>query len=121
MNIKSIALVVFGLFSLQVSAATVTFSYDQSFGAVPALGPAPYATASFMDTGVDTVTLEMQVASTVGAADVTGMYFNLDSALDPTSLTFTRIGGTGPTAGQTISRQPTRHKIESIQRSAGAP
>mgnify|MGYP001813755129 FL=1 len=83
-------------------AATVTFNYTESFGAVPPDGPAPYATATFNDMGgVGSVTLTMNVAASVGAADVTAMYFNLDPSMDPTLLTFMRDGGTGPSAANT--------------------
>ena len=100
--LKTSALATFGLFSLQATAATVTFNYDQSFGAVPPDGPAPFATAVFDDGGTaGSVTLTMTVSAFVGEADVTGMYFNLASSLDPTSLAFARTGGSGPTEGQT--------------------
>lgn len=88
----------FGLFSLQATAATVTFNYTDSFGAVTPDGPAPYATATFTDTGVDEVTLTMTVADTVGLADVTLMFFNLDPSMDATALSFTFVGGDGPEA-----------------------
>ena len=85
-----------------VQAATVTFNYTESFGAVPPDGPAPYATATFDDGGGSgSVTLTMAVAATVGEADVTAMYFNLDPSLDPTTLSFLRVSGTGPTAADT--------------------
>jgi hypothetical protein len=84
------------------AATVVTFTYTQSFGAVAPDGPAPYATATFDDGGVEgAVTLTMQVAPTVGEADVTQMYFNLDPSLDPTLLSFTRDSGTGPSAANT--------------------
>jgi hypothetical protein len=83
-------------------AATVTFNYDLSFGAVAPDAPAPYATAVLDDGGsAGSVTLTMSVAGTVGGADITQMYFNLDPALDPTLLSFIRTGGTGPTAANT--------------------
>ena len=88
--------------AVPAQAATVTFNYTESFGAVPPDGPAPYATATFDDGGgVGSVTLTMSVAPTVNLADVTAMYFNLDPSLDPTLLSFTRDGGTGPTAANT--------------------
>jgi hypothetical protein len=100
--LKTCAAAAFGLFSLQATAATVTFNYDQSFGAVAPDGPAPWATAVFDDGGgVGSVTLTMTVAGTVGMADVTAMYFNLDPLMDPTALSFTRVGGSGPAAGDT--------------------
>jgi len=37
---------------------------------------------------------------TLGAADITQVYFNLDPLLDPTLLSFTRIGGSGPPASK---------------------
>jgi hypothetical protein len=43
----------------------------------------------------------MSVAASVNLADVTQMYFNLDPSLDPTSLSFTRDSGSGPTAANT--------------------
>ena len=80
--VKSFAAAVFSLFSLQASAATVTFDYTESFGAVPPDGPAPYATATFDDGGgVGSVTLTMSVAPSVNMADVTAMYFNLDPSI----------------------------------------
>ena len=84
------------------SAATLTFRYNDSFGSVTPNGPAPYATSVFDDgESAGTVVLTMFVAATVGNADVTEMYFNLDPSLDPTSLVFTRLSGTGPTAAST--------------------
>ena len=84
-----------------LQAATVTFNYDQSFGAVSPDGPAPWATSVITDTGVDTVQLTMSVALGVNLADVTAMYFNLDPSLDPTALSFNRDSGSGPSAGNT--------------------
>ena len=100
--LKTCATAALGLFSLQASAASVTFNYTESFGSVPPDGPAPYATATFDDGGTaGSVTLTMTVAGTVDGADVTAMFFNLDPTLDPTLLTFNRDGGTGPAAATT--------------------
>jgi len=94
---KTCAIAAFGLFSLQATAATVTFEYTESFGAVSPDGPAPWATSVFDDGGTaGSVTLTMSVAAGVNLADVTAMYFNLDPLLDPDSLFFSRTGGTGP-------------------------
>jgi len=99
---RTCATAAFGLFSLQATAASVTFNYTESFGSVPPDGPAPYATATFDDGGTaGSVTLTMSVAGTVDGADVTAMFFNLDPTLDPTLLTFTRDGGTGPATATT--------------------
>jgi hypothetical protein len=108
MDVRSIpltalpAVMLFAASAAPVQAASVTFNYTESFGAVPPDGPAPYATAIFDDGGsAGSVTLTMQVAPTVGGADVTAVYFNLAPGLDPTSLSFTRDGGTGPSAANT--------------------
>jgi len=100
--LKTSAIAAFGLFSLQATAASVAFEYDQSFGAVTPDGPAPYATAIFDDGGsAGSVTLTMSVSDFVGGADITAMYFNLDPLLDSTSLSFSRTGGDGPTEANT--------------------
>jgi hypothetical protein len=104
MNITTLNAVIAGILVGIVSQAhggSVTFYYDVSYGDVPPDGPAPYATATFEDSGIDKVTLTIQTAPTIGAADIAAIYFNLDTALDPTSLNFTRIAGTGPTAADT--------------------
>ena len=103
--LKTSAIAAFGLFSLQATAAVVTFEYTESFGAVSPDGPAPWATSVFDDGGsAGSVTLTMSTPLTVNEADLTAMYFNLDPSLDLSSLSFTRVGGSGPiTANTTIS------------------
>ncbi len=89
----------FGLFS-EANATTISHGYNISFGQTPPDGPAPYATYTFDDANSPgTVTLTIDVAATVGAADLAALYFNLNPSLDPTSLSFVRTGGTGPVAG----------------------
>ena len=84
-----------------VNAATLTLVFDHSFGSDPAAG-SDWLTAVFDDGGgAGTVNLQMTVANTIGAADITRIYFNLDPNLNPDSLSFSRVGGTGPTAGNT--------------------
>ena len=100
--LKTCTAAAFGLFSLQATAATVTFNYDQSFGAVPPIGPSPYATAVFDDGGsAGSVTLTMSVAGSVGEADITGMYFNLvdDTQATLDGLSFAHVSG--PAANST--------------------
>jgi hypothetical protein len=83
-------------------AATLVLDFDTSFGSVPADGPTPWLRAIFDDGGIPgSVTLTMLVSATVGAADVTQVYFNLDPVFDPVSLNLTRIGGNGPSAART--------------------
>jgi hypothetical protein len=84
-------------------AATLTFELDISFGTDPAPGPTPWVTAIFDDGGSDgTVDLDLTVGgAAVDEWDITQLYFNLNPVLDPTSLTFNRVAGTGPTAAET--------------------
>jgi len=84
-----------------VNAATLTLVFDHSFGSDPAAGT-DWLTAVFDDGGTaGSVTLTMTVANTIGAADITRIYFNLDPAMDPDDLSFNLVGGTGPDAGNT--------------------
>ena len=99
--LKTSAIAAFGLFSLQATAAVVTFDYTESFGAVPPGGSPPWATATFDDGGTaGSVMLTMDVLATIG--DVTGMYFNLvddsQATLDGLSFTFDGVASTGPEA-----------------------
>ncbi|TDJ48666.1 MAG: hypothetical protein E2O52_00205 [Gammaproteobacteria bacterium] len=101
--VAMIALLAFGT----VNAATVTLNFDTSFGdpldteTQAPEGPTPWFTAEFVDSAPGEVELVMTVSGAVGVADVTDIYFNLDPVMDATDLTFTRTGGTGPTAADT--------------------
>jgi hypothetical protein len=105
MNIKDLVLktgvvTACGLLSLQVNAAVVTMNYDISYGAVPAVGPTPWMTATFDDGGTTgSVTLSMTLAGTVGSAAVDQVYFNLDDStgFNVTNLSFLYdMASTGP-------------------------
>lgn len=90
-------------YAAPAGAATVTFNFGTVFttGAVAPDGPAPYATAVFDDgDGTGTVQLTLTSSGSVGIADLTQAYFNLDPTLDPTLLSFAyNIGSsTGPEA-----------------------
>lgn len=94
-----VVMAVFTLFSAPAKAATVSFDYGISFGAVAPDGPTPYATAVFDDGGsAGSVTLTLSLSAFIGQADAKGFYFNLDPLLDPTDLSFSRTGGDGPVA-----------------------
>jgi hypothetical protein len=94
--------------SIYASASTVTIILNTEFsgGTAPA-GPAPWATVTFKDTGLNTVELTMQIGSGVGAgAFVTDWYFNLDplfgapTGLNIASLNTSAVGNTLWTASQ---------------------
>jgi hypothetical protein len=85
-----------------VQAATVTFNLGTVFsdGSAAPDGPAPYATVTLDDgDGAGTVIMTVDVASTVGAADMDQLYLNFDSAFDLALLNFTYDpDSTGPDA-----------------------
>jgi hypothetical protein len=75
--------------SIYASASTITFQLNTEFsGATLPAGPTPWATATFTDTGANTVQLTMQIASSVGSGGfITGWYFNLNPTFGaPTGL-----------------------------------
>ena len=77
--LKTCAVAAFGLFSLQVSASTVTFNLDYEFsGAQEPQGASPWAVATIDDSFGDanTVRLTMEATNLVGAESVTSWFFN---------------------------------------------
>jgi hypothetical protein len=88
--LKTSAIAAFGLFSLQASAAIVTFYLDYEFsGAQQPQGPTPWATATIEDTGLDKVTLTMETTNLVDSEFVSEWYFNFSG--DATQLSFTPV------------------------------
>lgn len=82
------------LLSGGASADMVTLEFSVSFGETPADGPSPWLTAVFDDEGSPgSVNLSITAAPTLGDADVTELYFNLDptSGIDPGDLVFTEV------------------------------
>lgn len=96
LGLASVALLLAGA----AQSATLTYAFGVSFGdpfdtdTAPPDGPGPWLTAVFDDGGTPgSVTLTMTVASTVGIADVTGVYFNLNPALNPAALNIAYSSG----------------------------
>jgi len=88
----------------QANASTLQLDFDISFGdpldpnTEAPDGAGPYLTALFDDNNsAGSVTLTLTVAGDVGAAEVTGVYLNVDDAIGAENLTITKTGGTGPT------------------------
>lgn len=89
-----------------VNAATLQLDFDISFGdpldpdTAPPDGAGPWMTAVFDDGDtVGSVTLTLSVAGTVGGAEVTEVYLNVDDAIGAGNLTINSTGGSGPAAG----------------------
>lgn len=82
------------------NASVLTLEFSISFGdpsdpdtAAPD-GPAPYLTAIIDDGGsVGSATLTLNVAGTVGGADVTGVYLNVDDAIGAENLNINYSSG----------------------------
>ena len=81
--------------SLPANATGVTFEYDIVFSGETLEGDGPLLTATFENVADDTVKLTL-TADLPGDAYVELVYFNLDPALDPNSLTITHAGGVEP-------------------------
>lgn len=80
-------------------ASTVTFNYTAIISGDTPAGTSPWVQATFDDGGSSgTVTLTMTTSGLTGSENVSGMYFNLDTTLNPTSLSFAYLGTTGPGA-----------------------
>jgi len=87
------------------SAATLTLDFNNSFGNPGDADTAPpdgsdWLTAEFVDVAPGEVELTLTVGP-IGIADIDQIYFNLDPAMDPIDLTFTRDSGSGPNNAQT--------------------
>ena len=80
------------------ASATLTFYYCEEFsGATPPAGPGPWLSASFTNTGVNTVQLVMSAGGLVGTEFVDDWLFNLDPLLSAGDLSFAFVSG-GSTA-----------------------
>ena len=98
----------FGL-ATSAGAATLQLDFGTSFGdpfdpdtAAPD-GPGPWLTAFFDDGGTTgSVSLTLSVAGTVGGAEVSQVYLNVDDAIGGANLTITANGGTGPAANSIL-------------------
>jgi len=78
-------------------AATLTFDLSIEFsGATTPGGTPPFVTATFDDSvgGPNDVRLTMSASGLVGTESVANLFFNFDSALDPTQITFTPVDNT---------------------------
>jgi hypothetical protein len=88
------------LWSGAAAASTVTFDFNYQFsttGTSP-VGGAPWFTAMFADNATPgSVELTVSTGGLSGSEYVSGLYFNLDPALNPAGLTFLRnSASTGP-------------------------
>lgn len=87
-----------------VGASTVTYDFGQLSGGTTPDGTPPWLEAAFTDNGqpANTVQLTVSAGNLVGSEFVSCWYFNLNPALDPTSLSFSVSDSTGSFANPSI-------------------
>jgi hypothetical protein len=88
--------------ALQATASSVTYDFGQVSGGATPAGTPPWVQAVFTDAGANTVQLTLSADGLGAGAFVSCWYFNLNPALDPTSLSFVVSGSTGAFGGPTI-------------------
>ena len=76
-----------------LEAAAYVFNYSSIFsGSAPLSSERPWVQATFTDVASGRVELVIIAPRLTGAENVESLYFNLDPALNPTQLTFSRSG-----------------------------
>ena len=91
----------------QANAATTVFDYEVLFGGIEPAGPTPYLTATFDDADFGT---GFDVRLTIFGANLnptiesaTELYFNLDSSLNSSDLTFSAVDTTDIDSNWTVA------------------
>lgn len=75
-------------------AEALTFTLDQEFsGATAPVGTPPWLSATFTQSGANTVRLTMSDVNLTDNEFVTSWFFNLNPAKDPTQLSFAYVSG----------------------------
>ena len=95
--LTSLLIVIVLLAFNQAGAATLEFNMniEYSGGTEPEGTPQPWATATFVDTTTNHVTLTMSAANLVGSEFISVWLFNFDPSLDPDLLAFSLYGSPG--------------------------
>lgn len=95
-------LAVLALSGAAAHAAPVVITLDREFsGGANPTGPAPWGTATFTDTGANTVQLTLTRSSTLTSGEfIRTWLFNLAPSLNPASLSITQ--NSGPTAASAV-------------------
>jgi hypothetical protein len=88
---------------LSASASTVGYNFGEVSGGTAPAGPAPWIQAVFSDTGSpNTVSLTLSADNLSGSDFVTCWYFNVNPALNLSSLTLTASGSAGSFTTPTV-------------------
>ena len=79
--------------ALPLNASTVTYDFGQVSGGATPGGNPPWLQAVFTDNGQPSGSVQLTLtAGLVGSEYVSGLYFNLNPSLNPTSLSFSPSG-----------------------------
>jgi hypothetical protein len=79
------------------AAANIVYDFGVVFSGTGPSDPVPWGSATFQDYGVNQVLLTIDNTGLTGTEFYSGIYFNLDPALDPANLVFS-----APTKGGTF-------------------
>jgi len=101
----SLAIALIGLAAVaprDSDAETISFAFGQTFSGSSPAGNGPWLTSTFTTLAPGTVSLSISASGLSQSETIDSLYFNLDPALNPSSLTFVRDPvSTGPTAANT--------------------
>ncbi len=99
MKITSLSAVAALALAAAANAATVSFTLTTEFsGGTNPTGPAPWGTATFNDTGANTVELTLTRSATLSSGEFIRVWlFNLNPAMNPTGLNITQNSGPAST------------------------
>ena len=98
----------------QVHATSMSLPMSQEFsGATAPAGSAPWLTPKFDDENTPgTVKFTLETTNLTGSEFVSGLYLNIDPAMDPADLSFGSITKTGTFSDPTISLSTDTYKAD---------
>ncbi len=110
--VTSIVLATVALTPLRVQAVAYLYHFGTVFSGSAPAAPAPWVDALYQDVTPGTVRLTLSNVGLTGSENVFGTYLNLDPSLNPTSLTFANVGGSGGFDLPTISTGVDAYKAD---------
>jgi hypothetical protein len=110
--VVGVCVFVLGTYAADAAVITKLADFEFSSGTSPA-GAAPWLTVRFDDGGGSgSVTLTFEATNLVGTEFVSGLYLNVDPAINPGSLSFSSPVKTGSFTTPTISRGTNSYKAD---------
>ena len=94
-------------------AAVITFQASNEFsGGTSPAGAAPWVTATFQDTVPGVVTMTLTATNLTGSEFISNYYFNIDSSMNPSNLTFSAPVKTGSFTSPSINLGTDSYKAD---------